>query len=492
VLTAVAAAALGGAASAEATFRGDDGKIFFVSDRDGDYEVYSMNPDGSDQTNLTGNSVADGHTGGNPLDDLTMMEGPSLSPDGQHVAYTSMRSGNRDIWVMDADGGDNTQLTTDPGADYFPAFTATGEIAFLSDRDAPGVPEPNLWRMAVDGSGQAPILPAPGTSSSLLQPDAHPDPGLGFSAFAGTVGEPGESRLDLVTENNGRIVLTQGPADLTPEFGIHPQLGLQIYLAGNPNGSDYDIYRMSGVGGPRDNLTQTPGLNEFDPAPAPEGVQLAWARLLGDLEIAVFNGETIGAVTQNDAHDFAPEWQPVDVIAPGVQIDSGPGLTNDPRPTFTFSSGDPSASFRCSIDEGGDTIHFVPCRGADGSHQPSAALAEGTYTFRVQATDSAGNVGEAATREFTVDTQGPVVTITRKPKATIRTDRRKVTVRFEFSASEPGSTFTCAIDGGPAEDCDGQAEYRLGRGAHTFEVRATDAASNEGPVASHSFKIVRR
>ena len=93
----------------------------------------------------------------------------------------------------------------------------------------------------------------------------------------------------------------------------------------------------------------------------------------------------------------------VDTTSPVVQIDSGPsGLTNDPTPTFTFSS-EPGASFECSIDTGAPD--FGPCSGA-GSDTPSSPLANGSYTFRVLATDAAANQA-ISRRDFEVDTSAP-------------------------------------------------------------------------------------
>ena len=109
--------------------------------------------------------------------------------------------------------------------------------------------------------------------------------------------------------------------------------------------------------------------------------------------------DTAGNVDQTPA-TFS--WS-IDTAAPVVTIDSGPsGLTNDPTPTFTFSS-EPGVSFECSIDKG--TPNFGSCAGAN-SHTPDAPLADGPYTFRVRATDNAGNPG-IATQSFTLDTAAP-------------------------------------------------------------------------------------
>jgi len=96
------------------------------------------------------------------------------------------------------------------------------------------------------------------------------------------------------------------------------------------------------------------------------------------------------------------EWS-VDTTPPAVSVDSGPeGLTNNPSPTFAFSS-EPGAGFECSIDSG--TPDFAPCS-AEGSHTPESPLPDGEYSFRVRATDAAGNAA-VATREFKVDTAAP-------------------------------------------------------------------------------------
>jgi Tol biopolymer transport system component len=89
--------------SAFATFPGEDGKIAFSSDRDGNTEIYVMNAqDGSNQTNLTMNPAFD-------FD-------PSWSPDGTKIAFSSDRDGNTEIYVMNAQDGSNQARLTDNAA----------------------------------------------------------------------------------------------------------------------------------------------------------------------------------------------------------------------------------------------------------------------------------------------------------------------------------------------------------------------------------------
>ena len=70
-------------------------------EKNGDFEVYVINPDGSDLANLTSNSAGDFN--------------PRWSPDGKKITFVSNRDGDKDIYTMDADGSDVTPVTTDSG-----------------------------------------------------------------------------------------------------------------------------------------------------------------------------------------------------------------------------------------------------------------------------------------------------------------------------------------------------------------------------------------
>jgi TolB protein len=78
-------------------FSPDGTKICFMSDRDGQFELYSMNRDGSNVRRLTTNQADDGT--------------PTWSPTGTQIAFTSNRSGRAQIWLMDADGSNPRRIT---------------------------------------------------------------------------------------------------------------------------------------------------------------------------------------------------------------------------------------------------------------------------------------------------------------------------------------------------------------------------------------------
>jgi len=113
------------------------GKIAFVSDRDGNNEIYIMDADGSNQKRLTKNNA----------DDYS----PTWSPDGTKIAFSSKRDGNREIYVMNADGSNQKRLTKNNADDYSPTWSPDGtKIAFISKRDGNG----EVYVMNADGSNQ--------------------------------------------------------------------------------------------------------------------------------------------------------------------------------------------------------------------------------------------------------------------------------------------------------------------------------------------------
>jgi hypothetical protein len=113
-------------------------------------------------------------------------------------------------------------------------------------------------------------------------------------------------------------------------------------------------------------------------------------------------------------------------------------------------------------------------------------LADGSYIFRVQATDEAGN-STIATRSFSVKATPPETTITKGPK---KTHKRRP--KFKFGASEPGTTFRCQLDGRAFARCSSPyAPPKLSLGRHVLRVVAVDSLGNADPTpATRKFKVL--
>ena len=135
----------------------DGSKIVFESWRDGNLEIYVMDSDGSNQTNLTNNSASD--------------NSPSWSPDGSQIVFYSKRDGNHEIYVMDADGSNPTNLTNNSANDYYPSWSPDGsKIAFNSYRDE----SLEIYAMNSDGSNQ-----------TRLTNNSYDDQGASWSSLSG-------------------------------------------------------------------------------------------------------------------------------------------------------------------------------------------------------------------------------------------------------------------------------------------------------------------
>ncbi|HXH97647.1 MAG TPA: LpqB family beta-propeller domain-containing protein [Gaiellaceae bacterium] len=125
-----------GAADTEPAVSPDGKKVAFVSNRDGNDEIYVMSITGGRATRLTHDTTAD--------------EEPSWSPDGKQIAYVDARAGHDEIAVMNADGSGAHLLTNTPtkAANGEPAWSPDGtRIAFSSN-----APQQAIYTMKPDGS----------------------------------------------------------------------------------------------------------------------------------------------------------------------------------------------------------------------------------------------------------------------------------------------------------------------------------------------------
>ncbi|MEE6263817.1 right-handed parallel beta-helix repeat-containing protein [Plantactinospora sonchi] len=194
----------------------------------------------------------------------------------------------------------------------------------------------------------------------------------------------------------------------------------------------------------------------------------------------------LDGMTSGEEEMAEHEWAVVlgpDTVAPETVVASGPA---NPSPTgtvsFTFTGTDNVTApagllFECRLDSQNEA-DFVECTSPYGypNLELPAELEPGPHVFEVRAVDQEDNVDPTpASYSWTVagEPVAPQTTIAAAPEiSTVAT-----TATFSFGASQPGSTFECALDGAAFAPCTSPKEYAdLAVGDHTFAVRATNGA----------------
>ncbi len=338
-----------GGGTARAAFPGANGKIAFVTTRDGNYEVYSMDADGNNQTRLTTNSDtdggpdwsadgtqiafyrespnfpnpvnrdvytmdADGSNEANLTNSIPLEFDPVWSPDGSKIAYYGAASGNGEIFVMNADGTMQSNLTNAPASDESqPAWSPDGtKIAFVTDRL--GFPFHEIYTMNADGSNQTSITPSPGLVSS---PDWSPDGSkISLAAFVGTFPSPGSDEVFVMDADGSNIqqLTSSAGADVQPAWSPD---GSKIAFHSERDGN-FEIYVMDADGDNETNISNDPGL-DVSASWQPVSLDTDGDGLTDALEMQVFATDETDPDTDGDGCGDGSE----PVYTPGAQLAGG-------------------------------------------------------------------------------------------------------------------------------------------------------------------------
>jgi TolB protein len=236
--------------------------LAFTSDRDGNWEIYAMNVDGTSLRRVTYHTADDG--------------GPAISPDGQQIAFVSNRSGNPDIWVMNIDGTNVRQVTTSTVKDTAPAWSPDGtRIAFhrwvgYFEGDTTR-PMHDVYSVNADGTGEVRhfrgVLPRWSPDGSRFV----------FSKFGGRDRHWGDI---FVANLDGTDVVNLTNHEANDTKPVWSPDGLRIVFGSNrakvPGGSeDYEIWVMNADGSAPTCLSNSAG-GDFRPDWSPDGLTIAF------------------------------------------------------------------------------------------------------------------------------------------------------------------------------------------------------------------------
>lgn len=267
--------------------------ILFVTDQDGNFEIYAMNPDGSNQVRLTNDPL---------FADLY----PAWSKDRTKIAYVSDSGGYRAIFMMNANGSGKEQLTNTgyTTIDEKPSWSPDGsKIVFHSNRDG----ALNFDIYVINASA--------GSSPARLTTDSAHDRGPCWSpdgtkiVFSSERGNGDANIYIMNTDGSSQLQLT---SDTNVEYqpSWSPD-GKQIVYTSFVSATNTEIFAMGVDGTNKTNITGNEA-GDIQPSWSPDGGKIVFASyrqgITPELFVINVDGSSVTRLTSNSLTDYQPCW----------------------------------------------------------------------------------------------------------------------------------------------------------------------------------------
>ena len=350
-----------------------DGRhLAFMSDRDGNREIYVIGSDGSNPRNLTNH----------PAEDYS----PAWSPDGRHIAFRSS-DGDWEIYVMDSDGSNLRRLTDHSASDWSPSWSPDSRhLAFMSDRDGD-------WEIYVIGSD--------GSNPRRLTNDPDWDYAPSWSPdgrhIAFVSDRDGNSEIYVMGSDgsNPRNLTDHSAEDHWPSWSPD---GRHIAFASRRDGN-FEIYVMGSDGSNPRNLTDHPAW-DFSPSWSPDGRHIAFASDRdgnGDIYVMELREVSSGGTPPDD--DEIPETGIPLAIGDAIEIErelpAGGAwhfeVTVTSAGRLIASTTGTTDTYGFIEDSSGNVLHENDDGGEGRNFRVSAAVEPGTYYIRVRGYDGSSS-----------------------------------------------------------------------------------------------------